>query len=110
MNPRGGGHVARRLPGEDERFSSGATLVDYQLPESLRPLGTNVVVGAVNCQTGVGPIFPGFFNRSPGLLADGSVGWCASSEAPAHQIGWIAGASATSERLQIRFTGMRSRP
>ena len=70
----GGGRVARRLPGEDEKLSSGATLVDYQLPEALRPLGANAVMAAVRCETGSGPRFPGFFNQSPHLLADGSVG------------------------------------
>jgi hypothetical protein len=63
--------------GSPERTRSSRqapTLVDYQLPEGLRPLGTNAVIAAVSCQTGRGPIFPGFFNQSPDLLADGSVG------------------------------------
>jgi uncharacterized delta-60 repeat protein len=70
----GGGSVTRRLPGEDERVSQTDTLVDYQVPEALRPLNANAVIAAVRCETGSGPLFPGFFNQSPHLLADGSVG------------------------------------
>ena len=70
----GGGHVERRLPGDDEQLSAAASLVDYQSPDDLRAVGATAVIGAVNCLTGIGPFFPGIFNRSPNLLADGSVG------------------------------------
>ena len=70
----GGGHIEQRLPGDDEDLSEGASLVDYQSPDDLGTLGATAVIGAVTCLTGTGPLFAGIFNRSPDLLADGSVG------------------------------------
>src|SRR5262249_26242489 len=49
----GGGHVVRRLPGEDQPspILSDSLWLDYQLLEALRALGTNAVMGAVLCRT-----------------------------------------------------------
>jgi hypothetical protein len=72
----GGGHVVRRLPGEDQPspIESGDRWLDYQLPDALHALGTNAIIGAVSCRTRVSTAVADLFNSSPDLLADGSVG------------------------------------
>jgi hypothetical protein len=72
----GGGHVVRRLPGEDHQIpsnnppASGPVLIDYQSPTGLQTVGGGTVVVAVSTQT----VTANTLRLSPDLLADGSVG------------------------------------
>ena len=51
----GGGHVVRRLPGEDQQIPGGSKLVDYQLPAGLQSLVDGTVVAGIRCGTGTHP-------------------------------------------------------